>query len=332
MSEPLDIHLASPEERRQAHRNVYDVWSRGLPVERHVARREQAPHHQFAQWIVGTRAGRVVTSLACHPLEFSVRGKTQQGIGIASVHTVPEVRGQGLAPLLIEWTERWAAAAGGAVSLLFSDVDPDYYARMGYARCPAHHAHCDPREALPRLPSGDGEYRLAACDAQRELAELRNAYESAVGARPLSVHRYPEYWENLLARRPHDRFFWLHDVRGGTRGYLRMSPTPEPLFVTDPIGQPAGWKASDFALLDDQPAALGRMLAAAIRWAASQGANSFGGWFPNRPVVRQWLTVEPRPTEITMFKTLPAVASGPAVLWDAELLDAADWLCEIDHV
>ncbi len=322
----LEIHLASPDERRQAHRNVHDVWSRGLPLERHVARREQAPHHNFAQWIVGRQQGQVVTSLACHPLEFRLRGQRVKGIGIASVHTIPSVRGQGYAPQLIDWTHRWAAAQGRMLSLLFSDVNPAYYERMGYVACPAWEGF---REVVgaAKPPVAERGYRLLTCDPTTSLAELSSLYDRSVADRPLAVLRYAEYWQNLLDRRPHDVFFWLMDPTGARCGYLRLSPIPEPLFVTDPHPTPTGWKLSDHALLPVTDEALSAGLQLAMAWAAEQGATTLGGWLPDLPVTRALFEMRPRETEITMFKAL-----GAPIGWSPDLLAAADRICEIDHV
>lgn len=324
MAQPLDIHLATHDERRHAHRNVHDVWNRGLPVERHVARREQAPHHNFAIWIVGCEDGQVVTSLACHPFEFSLRGERTPGIGIASVHTVPTARGKGHAPRLIEWTERWALEHGRTLSLLFSDVDPDYYARMGYVRCASWEGFRDCQQAATAADRG---YRLAPCSAGTSLAELAALYDRFVAGRPLAVHRYIGYWQNLLARRPHDLFQWVIDPQQRRVGYLRFSPIPEPLFVTDPIGRPTGWKLSDYALDSPGDELFDAALRLAIDWAAEQGSEKIGGWLPDTPVTRSLFELHPRTTEITMFKALAALVD-----WTPELLAVADRLCEIDHV
>lgn len=324
MANPLDIHLATPGERRQAHSNVHDVWSRGLPLDRHVARREQAPHHNFATWIVGCEDKQVVTSLACHPFEFSLWGQRTPGIGIASVHTVATARGKGYAPRLIDWTERWALDQGRTLSLLFSDVDPDYYARMGYVRCPSWEGF---RNCQTTVSTADRGYSLAPCDARPSLAELKTFYDRFVASRPLAVHRNADYWQNLLDRRPHDLFRWVIDKQQRRVGYLRFSPIPEPLFVSDPVGQPTSWKLSDYALDSPGDELFDAALRLAIDWAADQGGEKIGGWLPDTPVTRSLFELHPRTAEITMFKALAA-----PVDWTPELLAAADRLFEIDHV
>ena len=105
MTKTLDIHLATDQQRRHAHANCHDVWSLGLPLAEHIARRETSALHRRARWIVGCVAGRVVAGLASHPLMFRLDGSVHPGIGIASVHTLPEFRRQGLAPQMLEWID-----------------------------------------------------------------------------------------------------------------------------------------------------------------------------------------------------------------------------------
>ena len=91
--------------------------------------------HTAEGWYVGTLDGRVVTSLGCYPIRFQIDGEDLPGIAIGSVHTLSEVRGRGFAPQLIDWVER--DNPGAALSVLFSDIQPEYYARIGYVLCPS---------------------------------------------------------------------------------------------------------------------------------------------------------------------------------------------------
>jgi hypothetical protein len=68
MATDLTIHAASDEELAAAHRNVFDIWSKGLPLEDHVRSRLNSPSHSRATWFVGCLEGRVVVSLGCYPL------------------------------------------------------------------------------------------------------------------------------------------------------------------------------------------------------------------------------------------------------------------------
>ena len=43
MTTNLKIHAASDDELAAAHRNVFDIWSKGLPLEDHVRSRLNSP-------------------------------------------------------------------------------------------------------------------------------------------------------------------------------------------------------------------------------------------------------------------------------------------------
>jgi GNAT superfamily N-acetyltransferase len=306
----LDFHVANDEERRAAHANVHDVWSRGLPLEQHVARREGLPLNQRATWYVGTLAGRVVTSLGAHPLLYHVRGNHVPGIGIAAVHTLAEYRGRGYAPSLIAYVEAQQRAAGARLSMLFSDVDPRYYARQGYLGCPAHRGSMSPAS----VAGGPGGLCLEPFTAADHVPQTSELFASSVTDEPFYVVRTDEYARHLLARFPLDSFYWLTDC-GTPRGFVRTYVADGKLMIRD------------FAVErhdDDLRAALFTALAEMGR---ELGLSQVIGWLPSDPVARRFFEVVPRPQEITMLKPL-----DPGVEIDTACRTSADRINEIDHV
>ncbi len=313
MSPHLEMHPASPEELRAAHQNVYDVWSKGLSPEAHLARRLGSPHHNWARWYVGLLEGRVVTSLAAHPLELRLGGAVFPMIGIASVHTLAEFRGQGLAPRLIAWVEQFEREQGAAVSLLFSDVAPGYYARQGYTLCPAHLGRRELGSHAAAPPATRA--RLESFKATNGLGRMMGLWSGCHGHWSLSLERSAEYWQLLLDRRPDDDFYWLRDEGDALAGFVRITPT-------------AGtWKICDWAVEAGQTELLAALFDATLHLALERGARQVEGWLPDWPVVRGRFSLSPRPDEITMLKWLV-----PHEPWSAAQIAAADALCEIDHV
>lgn len=312
----MDIHEASPDELRQAHANVFDVWSKGLSLEAHLQRRLTSAHHNWARWYVGLVDGRVVTSLAAHPLELAVGDEVVPAIGVASVHTLADFRGQGLAPRLIAWVENHERQRGAAVSLLFSDVDPGYYVRQGYTLCPAHQARAE------ALPVEEGSAPLAA-DAERlepfagraGLGRMTGLWHACHGARGLRLERSSAYWELLFDRRPDDEFYWYHAAGPTPAGYLRLSRRGDDLWI------------ADWAVTHGDAERLAAMLTLGRRLAGQLRAARLGGWLPNWPEVARQFQVTPRPEEITMLKWLV-----PGRGWTPAQVAAADTFCEIDHV
>lgn len=312
MTTALEIHAASPDELVAAHRNVFDIWSQGLPLEDHVQSRLNSPKHRLATWYVGRLDGRVVVSLGCYPLRFQIRGAEVSGIAIGSVYALAEYRGRGFAPQLLAWVEEHERQQAAALSLLYSDIKPDYYARLGYVLCPSFEGWRDVRGMEDKAGA---ERPIIEIDAATRIDELMNLYAGYHGAAPLSIARSAAYWRALLQRFTGDEFFGLVTERGDLGGYVRLSRND------------ADWRIMDYALADQRTTLAERLYSATLALAARSGARRVGGWLPEDSVTRKAFELVPRRKEITMIKPL----SGAYPL-DDEMIAAAAQFCEIDHV
>lgn len=312
MMTTLDIHAASPDDLAAAHRNVFDIWSKGLPLEEHLRLRLESPKHRLANWYVGSLAGQVVVSLGCYPLVFSYRGELVPGFSIGSVYTVKEFRGQGFAPQLLEWVERQQRDVGAQIGLLYSDINPDYYARLGYVLCPSLEGW---REVSEVASSDALAYHLVEIAAADRWPELGRLYDTYHGAMPLSIARDAAYWRALLERYTEDRFFALVDKNGGWHGYVRIGVSGTTCRITD------------YALADQSLDLAEALYATCFEFTRASGAERFGGWLPDHPSARQFFDLTPRRTEITMLKSLDATRP-----LDDELVELTSRFCEIDHV
>jgi predicted N-acetyltransferase YhbS len=313
MTSALNIHEATGDEVAAAHRNVFDIWSKGRPLDEHVAYRLASPSHRQATWYVGCLDGRVVVSLGSYPLRFRLRGESLSGIAIGSVYTLGEFRGRGFAGELLAWVGNQAQHAGAALSVLFSDIDPGYYARRGYALCPSWCGWSDPCEAP--AAAARPTHRLVPISAQEDLPAIRRLYADYHGWAPLSVERTDEYWAMILQKFPGDEFFALEDVHGAWAGYARLGRKDD------------HWRITDFALADQSAALAEHFYAAVLALGATGGARRVGGWLPDSEAARKFFELEPRGVEITMIK--PLAWSGKL---DKEVLSSTSRFCEIDHV
>lgn len=303
----LDVHPAAPEEIAAAHRNVFDIWSKGLPLDEHVQYRLNSPSHSRATWYVGTLDRRVVVSLGCYPVAFHWERRTVPGIAIGSIYTVKDCRGRGFAPRLLAFVEQDQQARGAELSVLYSDIDPNYYAQLGYQLCPSWQG-----SALEMLIC-DVQDRLVEIDAREHLPWLMSTYAGYHGSLPLSFARDESYWQAMLKKFADDRFFLFQDSSGQPLGYVRVGVKSN------------AWRITDFALLDQSPELLARMYSAFLEQAAGADAT-VNGWLPDTPTTREYFALSPRPTEITMFKPLVARPLTPAAI------AGTTYFCEIDHV
>lgn len=311
-TDTLDIHPASPVELVAAHTNVFDIWSRGLPLEEHVRYRIESPKHRLATWHVGCLDCRVVVSLGCYPLRFWIRGTEAPGIAIGSVYTLAEFRGRGFArQLLVSVEDHWRQQ-GAALSVLYSDIRPEYYARLGYTLCPSLEGWRDPRDIQD---TAELSHRLVEVAAASHIDELSALYAGYHGAANLSIARNEQYWKSLLQRFEDDLFFALVNQRGDWKGYVRLGR------------KDTAWRITDFALAHERETLAEQLYAATMTLAAQNGAVRFGGWLPDSPAARKFFGLAPRQSEITMIKSL--AREHPL---DAELVASTSRFCEIDHV
>lgn len=313
MAEKLDIHRASSEERLQVYENIFEFWPMASSLEEHLRLRLKSPKHQRAQWYAGCLGGKVVASLGCFPLNYHLDGREVEGFSIGSVHTRPEYRRRGFALAVMDWAERDQVKQGARLSSLFSDIDPGYYGKQGYLRCPSWNA----RAATGSAPLGTGErsWALQQFSASQALPELQDIYRAYHGTYPLAVTRSLDYWKYTLLKQPGDEFYWLKDPRRRTQGYLRVTETD------------GAWQISDFAVRRERPDSLGLLFGLIIDLAGRKGKTGVGGWLPDEPAIRFLFDLQPRTESVTMFKSLDA-----GLKIEERHLATADRVCKIDHV
>lgn len=312
MTQDLDIHPASPDEVASAHRNVFDIWSKGRSLEDHVRHRLNSPTHSRAEWFVGTVDGRVVTSLAAHPVQFRIGAETLSGIAIGSVYTTKDVRGLGFAPRLINWVEDYKRRQGTDLSVLYSDINPDYYARMGYALCPSWKGF---RKAANEADSARLSHRLRAIDLAEYLPRIKQTYANYHGALPLSIARSDSYWSMMLEKFAADKFYSLEAADGAWTGYVLVGPREDT------------WRVIDYALVDHSDALAEQLYLAMSAAAHAAGARQIGGWLPDTKGARGLFAFAARKAEVTMIKPL---AWGGTL--SPEMIAGASQFCELDHV
>ncbi len=312
MTDELDIHAASADEIVAAHHNTFDIWNQGRNLEDHIQHRLRSPTHRAAEWFVGVAGGQVVTSLAAHPVQFLVERETIPGIAIGSVYTVPRARGQAYAPELIGWVEAHKRQQGAGMSVLYSDIKPDYYARLGYVLCPSWEGY---REVQGEWPGPAPTHRLVPFAINERLPLVKQTYAAYHGAMPLSIARNDAYWSMMLEKFSADTFHALEDAGGSWAGYVLVGQRGET------------WRIVDYALID-QSGVLAEQLIRALDVAArAAGASRFGGWLPDIAATRAHFELQPRQAEITMVK--PLAWNGTL---SPEMVASVGRFCELDHV
>jgi GNAT superfamily N-acetyltransferase len=137
---------ATDAQQAQILSDTYSLWGDGLPAQGYVNwNRAQLmtpwgrAHLRRVVWSDGS--GGVLASAKRYALRLRLDGRAVRALGIGAVFTPPALRGRGHARALIEAMCREAADDGFELALLFSEIGPGYYQRLGFRPVPV--ASCD---------------------------------------------------------------------------------------------------------------------------------------------------------------------------------------------
>lgn len=154
------------ERARRRDFDTFAAWGPPFGLEAYVAAEGRLRDHPWgrdrsAQWQLCSDTGEVLCS--CETYRMACRleaGGPVEGhaYGVATVFTDARLRGRGYAGALLDRVAEAVAATDPRAQalVLFSDVDPEIYARMGYVARPALERVFDPLDGAP----GGGVDRL----------------------------------------------------------------------------------------------------------------------------------------------------------------------------
>jgi predicted N-acetyltransferase YhbS len=185
----------------EAAANNHALWGAGRTLEEHVAyNREQlrraGPEILRCVGLVDDH-GALVASIKRYGLALSIDGRPERAVGIGAVFTPAAHRKKGLAARLVGEVLREAEEHGYAAALLYSDIDPAYYARLGFVALDASEHEADagalPADgALDVRPLGDDDLAWLLDLRARSLAGRTHLHRSR------ALHRFFT-WRNAVS-------------------------------------------------------------------------------------------------------------------------------------
>src|SRR4249920_536389 len=116
--------------------DTYDIWNEGLT--RHAYRRFYAAQvatpwgGAHLQRFAMVEGDEILASAKLYGFDAVLDGRQMKVAGMGAVFTTPAARGRGAARELIDRLLERATADGADLALLFSEIGPEYYARLGF--------------------------------------------------------------------------------------------------------------------------------------------------------------------------------------------------------
>ena len=128
---------ASHNEKIQLFSLVHEIWPHANRLEDHLTERLNSIQHIRAEWFVILKDNQVLAGLGRYPLNFVDSEKNVfKAMAIGAIYTKKEYRNKGIATQLIEQTHSVSKKENIGLSILYSDIDPNYYAKFGYEIIP----------------------------------------------------------------------------------------------------------------------------------------------------------------------------------------------------
>ena len=116
--------------------DTYNIWHDGLTrpaYGRFYAAQAATPWgRRHLRRLALIEGDELLASAKLYRLEAVLDGRLIQVAGIGAVFTTPAARGRGAARELLDRLLEHASADGADLALLFSEIGPEYYARLGF--------------------------------------------------------------------------------------------------------------------------------------------------------------------------------------------------------
>lgn len=128
----MDFRLAGPADLEQIFMMGFDVWSEGADQETYLATCRSSPKYARGQWYVLDQEQAPVSALIVYSID-----EEHSVFGLGSIATRVPSRKQGYARKLIAAVmAHICEASPEAKFFLYSDIAPEFYARLGFIKLP----------------------------------------------------------------------------------------------------------------------------------------------------------------------------------------------------
>ena len=263
----------------------------------------------------------MVASAKAYRFEALLDGQPIQVAGLGAVFTAPPARGRGAARELIEQLLERAAADGADLALLFSEIGPEYYARLGFEAI----ATTDRQLRVTESTRYGAPMTMVRGGDDRDFADI--VAQGRTRAEPYRFHlnRDRDLVHFAIARK---RLFAGLSAPGvrATHFLIAEEGASAAAYVVV-SAQGNVWTLEEMGDRDPSGARAGAILQALIARDPAEKRSAIGTWLPENFLPPQVMVIGEKPsTEVMMIKSLSARARGmlSSPLAPAEVLYLAE--------
>lgn len=256
--------------------------------------------------------GRLLATAKRYDLVARLDGRPRPVLGIGAVFTPPDLRRRGFARELIDRMIEDAAARGVTGALLFSEIGPEYYARLGFSIVEVDELRFEvpPGRGIPAIPMRSGDDRDIARIAEIS-ARMTQGFRFAL-ERPAPFIQYGLTKKRLLA-----------GLTPGTArevGFFVVEEGTQPVAYIVMTITPRGRTLEECGDRDPSGARVGAMLQAyaAVR---REDPLRLNAWLPPGFCPPQLsVTRRAAPRDVMMTRGIhPALAPGEVAYWHGDI-------------
>jgi predicted N-acetyltransferase YhbS len=283
---------------------TYPIWNEGLTRRAYgqwndAQMRTPWGRLHLSRVALTDQAGALLATAKRYRFRARLDGASADVLGIGAVFTPEPVRGRGHASRLIEALVNEAKADGASLAMLFSEIDPRFYERLGFRRVPVDQVRIAVHEKGGGTPA-----MLVRGGHQSDLQSLSAMHDTRITHARFALERQPAHIEFMLARKrllaglgpPGLRHVEFHVVEEGASAvaYVMLSVDAH------------GWTLTEAGDRDPAGARLGAMLQTLIAREPSQQRPAIRAWWPRSfSLPPQWQRAEIHPAnDVLMVRPL----------------------------
>ena len=298
---------------------TYDIWHDGLSrrayARFYAAQTATAWGRVHLQRQALVDGDKVLASGKLYTFDATLEGRAMRVAGLGAIFTHPAHRGRGAARELVERMLESAAAKGSDLALLFSEIGPDYYARLGFTPLPRTNQTLrvieDARRGAPATMVRAGE--------ERDFADIAAIGSARAATYRFHVNRDRDLIQFSIAKKrllaglgppgARELQFFIAEEGASAAAYVVVSVKGRE------------WAVEECGDRDPAGARAGAILQVLIAREPAEQRPSITGWLPTGFLPPQVEVVSERPsTDVMMVRALTAAGDAARTLREDEIL------------